>query len=348
VPARATPASAARVALAVLAVAVAAPAGLRADAPPAAASATLDGSALGSISGTATDAVRGGPAADIPLGLFRPSTSLGRRFPEPWVADDVDADSTPLLRLRSGEDGRFEFAGLDNGSYVVRPLIRTLAAQEARALVDEEAPHAQLTLALRLGAVLSGQVVDESGQPLLDHFVFVAGIDDGQGGNAAAGGANEPFARSGPDGRFRLVHVPAGRVFVQGALMSYGWSRPLELRIADDERRDGLLIVVPDERAHFEVPRDGIGGVGISLDFDARGPLLRRVLDGMPAKAAGLLPGDRVVRIDGRPTIFMSSTEFVSRCKGPVGTAAILGIEREAVEPFEVTIVRAPLHGGPR
>ncbi len=65
-------------------------------------------------------------------------------------------------------------------------------------------------------------------------------------------------------------------------------------------------------------------------------------LEGSPALAAGLMPDDRVIEIDGRSTQGRSAEECVELLQGEAGTPVTLTIERAGRE-LEVTLTRAPV-----
>ena len=64
------------------------------------------------------------------------------------------------------------------------------------------------------------------------------------------------------------------------------------------------------------------------------------VIQGAPADKAGLLPGDRIVSIDGR-TLSGSVDAAVATIRGPKGTTVVLGVERPGVAgQLTISIVR--------
>jgi carboxyl-terminal processing protease len=64
-------------------------------------------------------------------------------------------------------------------------------------------------------------------------------------------------------------------------------------------------------------------------------------MEGSPAQAAGLLPGDIILKINGEDTLGLSVTEAALKIQGPEGTDVVLTILHEDEEqPVEVTITR--------
>jgi carboxyl-terminal processing protease len=85
-------------------------------------------------------------------------------------------------------------------------------------------------------------------------------------------------------------------------------------------------------------------GIGVSVEID---PETRRLkvlapLPGSPAYAAGILPGDQVMEVDGKSTEGMTRDQAVEALQGRPGTAVTLSIlHRNADEPVSITINRA-------
>lgn len=82
-------------------------------------------------------------------------------------------------------------------------------------------------------------------------------------------------------------------------------------------------------------------GIGAYVDTNAEVLTIVRPIPGSPAEAAGLLPDDQVLAVDG---VDMTSTDpELVRLKvlGPAGTKVLLTIGRAGVEPFDVEITRA-------
>jgi len=86
------------------------------------------------------------------------------------------------------------------------------------------------------------------------------------------------------------------------------------------------------------------GGVGMQITSEAGVPKVLAPIDDTPASKAGIDPGDRIVRIDGKPTDGMSLNDVVSTLRGPVGTSVTIAIERGDKAPFDVSLTRAVIH----
>jgi carboxyl-terminal processing protease len=83
---------------------------------------------------------------------------------------------------------------------------------------------------------------------------------------------------------------------------------------------------------------------GIGAWMDATGDYLTVVapMEGSPAEAAGLQPGDVVIAVDGEDMTGVDGELVIQRVLGPEGTQVVLTIRREGVaEPFDVTLTRA-------
>ncbi|MFI5354959.1 MAG: S41 family peptidase, partial [Desulfobaccales bacterium] len=71
---------------------------------------------------------------------------------------------------------------------------------------------------------------------------------------------------------------------------------------------------------------------------------LTSVIDGGPAAAAGLKPGDHVLKIDGQIVRNLTTQEMARRFRGAPGTSLKLQIIRNgALKPLDVTVTFAPL-----
>ena len=61
-----------------------------------------------------------------------------------------------------------------------------------------------------------------------------------------------------------------------------------------------------------------------------------------PGERAGLLPGDRIIAVDGQDLIGASTLEAATLMRGKEGTKVTLTVERDGLaEPFELEIIRS-------
>jgi carboxyl-terminal processing protease len=83
------------------------------------------------------------------------------------------------------------------------------------------------------------------------------------------------------------------------------------------------------------------GGVGIEISVDDGVPQVISAIEGTPAAAAGLNPGDRIIKADGQALVGMDIEEVVRKLRGAPGTPVTLTIARSGHPTFDVKVVRA-------
>src|SRR5579884_951247 len=77
------------------------------------------------------------------------------------------------------------------------------------------------------------------------------------------------------------------------------------------------------------------GGVGIEISVDEGVPQVISAIEGTPASAAGIEPGDRILKADGQAIVGMDIGEVVRRLRGAPGTRVVLTIARASRPAFE-------------
>ena len=113
---------------------------------------------------------------------------------------------------------------------------------------------------------------------------------------------------------------------------------------------DGVLHELRDPHTVFLDPRrlgrldestsGHYAGVGIQMDVRDSGVTVIGTLPGSPAEEVGLLIGDRIVAIEGKPTIGFTTDDALKTLRGAAGTAVHVSVERPGVEarmPFTLT-----------
>ncbi|HYO68011.1 MAG TPA: carboxypeptidase-like regulatory domain-containing protein, partial [Archangium sp.] len=205
--------------------------------------------------------------------------------------------------VTTGMDGRAVFHGLPAGSYFVTPQAREQWIHHERVVVELRSTETRrLRLQLEEGWSLSGQLVDEKGNPIEGAILSASRV----GGyrlspeDAASRRLQSRYVQgtTGPEGRFTLAPLPEG---------------PCSLRV---ESRGYRLDVSASSGLDESVASRGQGVVSPG------GPDVRLVV-----RARGRVMG-RVVREDGRPiTSFRVNQERVSHPEGrfslPLGSGPL-------------------------
>jgi len=97
----------------------------------------------------------------------------------------------------------------------------------------------------------------------------------------------------------------------------------------------------PELYKEMQVETQGsFGGLGIEITVRERYLTVVAPIEGTPADRAGIVAGDRIIRIDGAPTKDMTLVDAVRKLRGPKGTPVTITILREDQDPFDVTVTR--------
>jgi carboxyl-terminal processing protease len=85
----------------------------------------------------------------------------------------------------------------------------------------------------------------------------------------------------------------------------------------------------PDDYGVFRADTEGrFGGIGVEVDFEDDYVTIIAPIEGSPAAAAGVRPGDRIVAIDNVPVRGRSFEDLVRQMRGAPGTTVALTIRR--------------------
>ena len=104
------------------------------------------------------------------------------------------------------------------------------------------------------------------------------------------------------------------------------------------------MLMEPDLYDNLKLETTGrFGGLGMQVQITAEDDTLTVMapFDGTPAARAGLMPGDKILEIDGESTYDMDINEAVSLMRGEPGTEVTLSIYRPGMDGIlEVTLER--------
>ncbi|PMP69844.1 MAG: peptidase S41 [Calditerrivibrio nitroreducens] len=99
-----------------------------------------------------------------------------------------------------------------------------------------------------------------------------------------------------------------------------------------------------DEKAfeNFKTEIKGeFGGLGITIGIKDKILTIIAPIEDTPAYRAGLKAGDKIIKIDGKPTSNITIDEAVNKLRGTPGTSVTITILRSSMpKPFDVTLVR--------
>lgn len=82
------------------------------------------------------------------------------------------------------------------------------------------------------------------------------------------------------------------------------------------------------------------GGIGIRIEIRDGWLTVQTPLPDTPAYKAGIYPGDRIIKIEDQSTEGITLEEAVNKLRGEPGTKVTITIQREGMEPFDVTLTR--------
>ena len=91
------------------------------------------------------------------------------------------------------------------------------------------------------------------------------------------------------------------------------------------------VYLTPSEYDGFMTQTEGtFGGIGIQVSMDENGFVtIIAPIEDTPGERAGLLSGDKVIKVDGEDVVGKDLNEVVNKMKGEPGTKVTLTISRE-------------------
>ncbi|MCB0044135.1 MAG: S41 family peptidase [Caldilineaceae bacterium] len=121
--------------------------------------------------------------------------------------------------------------------------------------------------------------------------------------------------------------------------MTYGAIRGMLASLGDENH---TVFFTPEEAVQQADSLEGsFEGIGAYVGTEDGLFKILSPIHGSPAEAAGLLPGDIVLEVDGEDIFELEDWEVISLIRGPAGSQVTLTILREDVdEPFQVAVTR--------
>ena len=105
-----------------------------------------------------------------------------------------------------------------------------------------------------------------------------------------------------------------------------------------------VYISAKDVQATNDDLKGSFSGVGIEFNIRQDTLHVQNVVKNAPAERAGLLAGDKIVRIDGKPFVGKDINEAMRRLKGPKDTKVVLGVVRYGQKKIkEFTVIRGDI-----
>ncbi|MBV8628465.1 MAG: RIP metalloprotease RseP [Paraburkholderia sp.] len=240
----------------------------------------------------------------------------------------------PLVQWVSRKSGtEWTIAALPLGGYVKMLDER----EEGSVIPPEELPRAfnRQSVGKRIAIVAAGPIANFVLAIVLFSVVFASGVTE-PAAIVAAPAANTPAAQAGFDGGEKIVSIRDVNASDIESIRSWSDLRWKLMSAAFDHRR--VVLGAKDGRGTFDFTLDLRGATEHDVDddfmtrlgFEPGGGTLSvaGVESGSPAQKAGLVPGDRVIAVDGKPVD--SATAFITYVKAHAGKPIVLQIERGA------------------
>lgn len=88
--------------------------------------------------------------------------------------------------------------------------------------------------------------------------------------------------------------------------------------------------LTPEELKEFQTETKGkFGGIGVVITSKDNFATVISVIDGTPAAKVGMMPGDRIVVVNGKDVRNLGTSEIASLLRGEAGTQVSVGVQRE-------------------
>jgi len=231
-------------------------------------------------------------------------------------------------------EGRYEVRGLAAGTWELQALAADSGPSDRIRVELPASPGARVEkdVRLRAGRHLLGVVRDASNQQPVPGARVAMESSPGEDSVLVRTGTF-----TGPDGRFELEGLPEAPVSV--AVEADGYNR----RIVTLPRGRTQVEVALRPVATDQSPATDLVGIGAVVSRSDDGIVLGNLVASGGAAAAGLHPGDVVLRVDGQPVAELGFVEAISRLRGEEGTIVRLDVRRADGTTTTVDVIRRPI-----
>jgi carboxypeptidase family protein/PDZ domain-containing protein len=258
--------------------------------------------------GTVRDGATGKPVPSFTLGV---DTKRGPLQRESFVQlSFIDAQ------------GRYTVTGVPSGSYLVQVAAQGYAPAEATVEVPKEGT-APVTadFSLQRGARMTGRVVEAGTDlPLERARITVEGL-------GGAGALSVRYdALTDAEGNFTLDGLPSGEMSLFVSADKHHSRIISGITVRGDTAPPQTIDLRPTEEG--EEPQVELVGIGAVLAPREDALVLGQIFPGGGAAEAGLVTGDSIVRINGRPVVELGFTNAVQSIRGAEGSRLVLGVRK--------------------
>lgn len=245
------------------------------------------------------------------------------------VADAVVTIHTGfgVVRVRSDEEGDFEAPDLPPGPVLLTARHEAYALAELSAEVpDDPSRPADLgAIDMPAAGLVSGLVVDPDEVPVAGARVAMGAVPS----YLPLGALPPGVVTTDRDGRFLLGGLPEGAVDLEAFLpdLGRGWLEGVQVKA--ERTTEGLTITLSGEPVRTKVPPGG-GSLAVTLGERHEGGgavvVVYMVPPGGEAEIAGLMPGDRLLEVNGFAV--RSLEEARRRLSGPLSEDVVVKAAR--------------------
>jgi hypothetical protein len=240
--------------------------------------------------------------------------------------------SRELVASRAVVDAGGHFAvRVEPGRYDV--VVRAFGWAQSPAL--PATPGRDIEVVVSEGARVSGTVVSATtGAPIAGARLDIEGLGTGHSPLYDAGGVTRA------DGTFELRGLPVGALSI--AVFAADFDGRIEGGlVGHDGAVLGPLTVPLVPKAPGAHPMIDYVGLGITTRPDGDDLMIDEVFPDGGAYAAGIVPGDRIVTIDGEAVAEIGSEAAIVHIHGLPNTTIVLGLRRDgAIRPVVVQRTR--------